>query len=85
MYFICSSIVLEKNKARPSTEEQKTPNITIQRTSGRLEKFSVDKMALDISRSGAPYLLAKEISTAISNKIHEKALKNDVIDAKEVR
>jgi hypothetical protein len=42
-------------------------------------------MAPDISRSDAPYLLAKEISRAISNKIHEKAVKNDVIDRKEVR
>ena len=30
---------------------------------------------LDISRAGAPYLLAKEVSRAISNKIHEKAVR----------
>ena len=33
-------------------------------------KFSVEKHALDIGRSSAPYNLAKELSGTISNKIH---------------
>lgn len=33
------------------------------------------RIHLDISRAGAPYLLAKEVSRAISNKIHEKAVR----------
>lgn len=84
MYFKCSFIVLD-NSITSYPEEQSTPIITIRRRSGRLEKFDIEKMALDIGRAGAPYLLAKEVSRAISNKIHEKAINNAVIDTKGVR
>ena len=45
------------------------PNIIIKRTSGRREKFETDKMAQTVSRSGTPFLLARDIAKTISTKV----------------
>ena len=47
----------------------KIPNIIIKRTSGRREKFETDKMAQTVSRSGTPFLLARDIAKTVSKKV----------------
>jgi hypothetical protein len=46
--------------------------IIIKRTSGRREKFETDKMAQTVSRSGTPFLLARDIAKTVSEKVMRK-------------
>jgi transcriptional repressor NrdR len=50
-------------------KKTKMPNIIIKRTSGRREKFETDKMAQTVSRSGTPFLLARDIAKTVSEKV----------------
>ncbi len=47
----------------------KTPDVIIKRTSGRREKFETDKMAQTVSRSGTPFLLARDVAKTVSEKV----------------
>jgi hypothetical protein len=50
----------------------KTSDIIIKRTSGRTEKFETNKMAQTVSRSGTPFLLAREVAKTVSEKVMRK-------------
>jgi hypothetical protein len=43
--------------------------ISIKRSSGRKEKFDTNRMAQTVSRSGVPFLMARDIAKKVSNKI----------------
>ena len=59
-----------KTTGRTQREKKTTkPNIIIKRTSGRREKFETDKMAQTVSRSGTPFLLARDIAKTVSKKV----------------
>ncbi len=47
----------------------KTRDIIIKRTSGRREKFETDRMAQTVSRSGTPFLLARDVAKTVSEKV----------------
>ena len=47
-------------------------DIIIKRTSGRREKFETDKMAQTVSRSGTPFLLARDVAKTVSKKVMRK-------------
>src|SRR5215210_5863747 len=47
----------------------KTSDIVIKRTSGRREKFETNKMAQTVSRSGTPFLLARDVAKTVSEKV----------------
>jgi transcriptional repressor NrdR len=47
----------------------KTPDVIIKRTSGRREKFDTDRMAQTVSRSGTPFLLARDVAKTVSEKV----------------
>jgi transcriptional repressor NrdR len=47
----------------------KKSDIIIKRTSGRREKFETDKMAKTVSRSGTPFLLARDVAKTVSEKV----------------
>ncbi len=47
-------------------------DIIIKRTSGRREKFETDKMAQTVSRSGTPFLLARDVAKTVSEKVLRK-------------
>ena len=47
----------------------KTSDIIIKRTSGRREKFDTDRMAQTVSRSGTPFLLARDVAKTVSHKV----------------
>jgi transcriptional repressor NrdR len=51
----------------------KMSEIIIKRTSGRREKFETDKMAQTVSRSGTPFLLARDIAKTVSEKVMRKS------------
>ena len=50
----------------------KTSDIVIKRTSGRKEKFETNKMAQTVSRSGTPFLLARDVAKTVSEKVMRK-------------
>jgi transcriptional repressor NrdR len=55
-----------------SKKRTKMSDIIIKRTSGRMEKFETDKMAQTVSRSGTPFLLARDIAKTVSEKVMQK-------------
>ena len=54
------------NKMKPLKKEQQ---IVIRRSSGRKEKFDTDRMAQTVSRSGVPFLMARDVAKKVSNKL----------------
>jgi transcriptional repressor NrdR len=50
----------------------KMSDIVIKRTSGRREKFETNKMAQTVSRSGTPFLLARDVAKIVSEKVMRK-------------
>ncbi len=57
----------------------KTSDIIIKRTSGRSEKFDTDRMAQTVSRSGTPFLLARDVAKTVSEKVVREG--NDTMTA----
>jgi transcriptional repressor NrdR len=47
--------------------------ITIRRSSGRREKFNMERMAQTVSRSGVPFIMARDISKKIARKVKNKS------------
>jgi transcriptional repressor NrdR len=43
--------------------------LTIRRSSGRREKFNMERMAQTVSRSGVPFIIARDISKKIARKV----------------
>jgi vancomycin resistance protein YoaR len=58
------------NKTRPLKQEQQ---IVIRRSSGRKEKFDTDRMAQTVSRSGVPFLMARDVAKKVSNKLKQES------------
>jgi transcriptional repressor NrdR len=59
-----------KSTGRTTTKKRaKTSDIIIKRTGGRREKFETDKMAQTVSRSGTPFLLARDVAKTVSEKV----------------
>lgn len=59
--------VAKKKRARKKTA------ISIQLSSGRKEKFDLDRMASITSRSGVPFLMARDIAKNVSKQIKSEA------------
>jgi transcriptional repressor NrdR len=47
--------------------------ITIRRSSGRREKFNTERMAQTVSRSGVPFIMARDISKKIAKKVKNRS------------
>jgi transcriptional repressor NrdR len=66
-----------KATGRTRTKKRtKISDIIIKRTSGRREKFETDKMAQTVSRSGTPFLLARDVAKTVSEKVMRRG--NDI-------
>src|ERR687884_416351 len=52
-------------------KKRKEKQIVIKRSSGRHEKFDINRMTQTVSRSGVPFLMARDISKNVSNKIRK--------------
>jgi transcriptional repressor NrdR len=69
----------QPSKATGRTRREKRTKmskIIIKRTSGRREKFETDKMAQTVSRSGTPFLLARDVAKTVSEKVMRKGDNN---------
>lgn len=68
------SRMLRKNKDLKTSPRKRVANkqskdITIRRSSGRRERFSTDRMAQTVSRSGVPFMMARDISKRIAKRV----------------
>jgi hypothetical protein len=63
--------------------------ISVRRSSGRKEKFEIDRMPQITSRSGVPFLMARDIAKNTSNKLTKEAaegrLKENTVTADQMR
>ena len=63
------------SKTKPSKRKQRQlqkQELIVKRSSGRKEKFDTNRMAQTVSRSGVPFLMARDVAKTVSNKIkHE--------------
>ncbi|MDQ3872690.1 MAG: hypothetical protein M3258_03655 [Thermoproteota archaeon] len=57
-----------KKNIRTTTKKKKVA-INIERSSGRKEKFDTNKMTQTTSRSGVPFMMARDIAQTVSKKI----------------
>ena len=57
-------------KTKPLKKEQP---IVIRRSSGRKEKFDTNRMAQTVSRSGVPFLMARDVAKKVSNKLKRES------------
>ena len=44
------------------------PELLVEKRSGNTEKFSTEKLLKGISRSGTPFLIAKDVSESLTDK-----------------
>jgi hypothetical protein len=63
-------------------EKNQQQQITIRRSSGRKEKFDTNRMAQTVSRSGVPFLMARDVAKKVSGKIKQEA-RNQQIKGKD--
>jgi hypothetical protein len=54
------------------------PEIVIKRTSGRKERFDLDRMARTTGRSGVPFLMARDVAKGVARRIEGEAKKQGV-------
>jgi transcriptional repressor NrdR len=71
------SRILRKNKGLKTSPKKRVANkqskdITIRRSSGRREKFSTERMAQTVSRSGVPFIMARDISKRITKRVKNR-------------
>lgn len=52
---------------------KKPAEISVRRSSGRKEKFDLDRMASTTSRSGVPFLMARDVAKKVSKQIRSEA------------
>ena len=71
-----------KSTGRTRRKKRVMSDIIIKRTSGRREKFETDKMTQTVSRSGTPFLLARDVAKTVSEKVMSKGSDNAVRETK---
>ena len=63
--------MVKSTKKKKNSQPRK--QIIIKRSSGRKEKFDMERMAKITSRSGVPFLMARDIAKKVSNKIKNES------------
>jgi hypothetical protein len=61
-----------KRKNNNLDKKGKEKQIIVKRSSGRHEKFDTNRMTQTVSRSGVPFLMARDVAENISNKIRKE-------------
>jgi hypothetical protein len=60
-------------KTQPFEKNQQKQQITVRRSSGPKEKFDANRMTQTVSRSGVPFLMARDVAKKVSGKIKQEA------------
>jgi hypothetical protein len=58
-----------RRNTRKKVVNKQSQGVTIRRSSGRKETFSTDRMGQTISRSGVPFMMARDIAKKVTKKI----------------
>jgi hypothetical protein len=61
-----------KRKNNKLDKKGKKKQIIVKRSSGRHENFDTNRMTQTVSRSGVPFLMARDVAENISNKIRKE-------------
>ena len=61
------------------------PELLVEKRSGNKEKFSAEKLRKGISRAGTPFLIAKDISESLANKLKENPPIDNFIYSSKIR
>ncbi|WP_415281407.1 hypothetical protein [Candidatus Nitrososphaera sp. FF02] len=75
----------KKRRAPKPTLDQKLSKVKLRRSSGRTEPYDMERMAKTISRSGTPFVMARDITKTVSKKIAEDIPKSRRVHAGRVR
>ena len=59
-------------------------NINVEKRNGSHETFDEDKLARGVSRSGTPFLMAKDIAKSLHKKLKENANSN-IVSSSDIR
>lgn len=59
--------------------------LRVEKRSGKTENFDSEKLLTGISRAGTPFLIAKEISESITNKLKENPPIDNIIYSSKLR
>ena len=70
---------------RPRTNPKKERPIYVTRSSGRQEKFDSHRMTQTVSRSGVPFLMARDITKKVVRKIGHRQIKETSRNSKPTR
>ena len=65
-------------------DNQEQVRISVEKRNGRSEAFDEDKLARGVSRSGTPFVMAKDIAKSIHKKLEEKT-KNNAVRSVDIR
>jgi transcriptional repressor NrdR len=70
-----------------TTEEQSSSlsKLTVEKRSGNSEKFDEEKLVRGISRAGTPFLITKDISKSLMNKLAENPPIDNFIYSSKIR
>lgn len=61
------------------------PELLVEKRSGNTEKFSTEKLLKGISRSGTPFLIAKDVSESLTDKLKENPPIDNLIYSIKIR
>lgn len=68
-----------------NSKEQSLSELTVEKRSGNSEKFDEEKLVRGISRAGTPFLIAKDISKSLINKLAENPPIDNFIYSSKIR
>jgi hypothetical protein len=75
-----SKVSRTKSNTRRNTRKKgvtkQSHGVTIRRSSGRKETFSMDRMGQTVSRSGVPFMMARDIAKTVTKKIGNESPKS---------
>lgn len=63
-------------------DTQQQVNINVEKRNGSYEIFDKDKLARGVSRSGTPFMMAKDIAESIHNRLKENTNNNTIRSSK---
>ena len=75
---IHKSLGVPKKTTRTRTNPKSEKSIYVKRSSGRQEKFDSDRMTQTVSRSGVPFLMARDITKKVVHKIGRRQKNNEM-------
>ena len=64
---------MKRKSAGKRAARKKPTEITIRRSSGRKEKFDRDRLASTTSRSGVPFLMARDIAKKVTRQVRTES------------